>query len=171
MFVFSKPWTSYCQISKRKRINVQKMKASVHMKPFVRWHCCCRLHLWLLVLQKLEKTKGNKFQTFSVSGLFFLKRHPTKYMHIEKKNLTEKTSVCSKSEVKLACNLLRGRFLASRLYVTTKKNGRRRRLQVWYQLLLIRILFGHVFKDCIVTAKQTAYLKAFRLLWTFSPKF
>ena len=57
---------------------------------------------------KSWKTQGNKFQTFSVSGLFCIKRHPTKYMY--KKNLTEKTSLCSKSDVKLACNLPRGRF-------------------------------------------------------------
>ena len=37
--------------------------------------------LWLLELQKLGK---HKLQTSSVSGLFLIKRHPIKYMHIEK---------------------------------------------------------------------------------------
>ena len=37
---------------------------------------------------KVGKTYGNKRQTFSASGLFFIKRHPTKYMHIEKKEPT-----------------------------------------------------------------------------------
>ena len=45
-----------------KRINAQKIKASVHMKPSVRCHCCCRL--WLLVLQKLEKHEGTNFRLF-----------------------------------------------------------------------------------------------------------
>ena len=34
---------------------------------------------------KSWKNIGNKFQSFSVRGLFCVKRHPTKYMHIEKK--------------------------------------------------------------------------------------
>ena len=49
----------------QKRINAKKkIKASVHMKPSVRYHSCCRLHLWLLVLQKLEKHEGTNFRLF-----------------------------------------------------------------------------------------------------------
>ena len=48
----------------QKRINAQKIKASVHMKPSVRCHCFCRLHLRLLVLQKLEKHEGTNFRLF-----------------------------------------------------------------------------------------------------------
>ena len=42
-------------------------------------------------------------------------------MHIEKKNL-----LCAKSDVKLACDLLRGRFLASQLCVRSLNNGRKK---------------------------------------------
>ena len=80
--------------------------------------------IWLLGLRKLEKHMGTNFRLLTVSGLFFIKRHPTKYMHIAK-NLTEKTSPCSKSDVKLACSLHRGRFLAWRLCMTRQNNGRK----------------------------------------------
>ena len=45
----------------QKRINVQTIKASGHVKPFVWCHCCCRLHLWLL---ELQKHKGISFRLF-----------------------------------------------------------------------------------------------------------
>ena len=80
--------------------------------------------LWLLELQKLGKHKKNKLQT-SVSGLFLIKRHPIKYMHIEK-NLTKKPLLFPSSDVKRAYDLLRGRSLASRICVTSLNNGRKK---------------------------------------------
>ena len=80
--------------------------------------------LWLLELQKLRKHKKNKLQT-SVSSLFLIKRHPIKYMHIEK-NLTKKTLLFPSSDVKRAYDLLRGRSLASRICVTSLNNGRKK---------------------------------------------
>ena len=80
--------------------------------------------LWLLELQKLGKHKKNKLQT-SVSSLFLIKRHPIKYMHIEK-NLTKKTLLFPSSDVKRAYDLLRGRSLASRICVTSLNNGRKK---------------------------------------------
>ena len=51
----------FCFFCIQKRMNVQKIKASVHAKPFVRCHCCRRLHLWLL---ELQKHKGINFRLF-----------------------------------------------------------------------------------------------------------
>ena len=99
-FEFNIKWLNVCDLKTlnfrllsfllfyiKKRINVQKLKTSVHVKPFVRCHCCCRRHCDCLS-PKVGKTYRNKRQTFSASGLFFIKRHPTKYMHIEKKEPT-----------------------------------------------------------------------------------
>ena len=79
-------------------------------------HCDC------LSSKSCENIK-NKLQTSSVSGLYLIKRHPIKYMHIEK-NLTKKTLFPS-SDVKRAYDL-RGRFLASRICVTSLNNGRKK---------------------------------------------
>ena len=59
-------------------------------------------------------------------------------MHIGKK-LT-KILLCSKSDVKLACDLLQGRFWASRLCVTSLNNGRKKKT-----LSLIRFVVNQNF--------------------------
>ena len=127
--MFLKPWTS----------DYHSLVFFLHTKTnkcAKNWKRAC---IWSLLLgaivvavflcdclcSKSWKNMGTNFRLFSVSGLFFIKRHPTKYMHIEK-NLTEKTSLCSKSDVKLACSLHRGRFLASRLCMTSQNNGRKK---------------------------------------------
>ena len=81
-------------------------------------HCDC-------LSSKSWENKKNKLQTSSVSGLFLIKRHPIKYMHIEK-NLTKKTLLFPSSDVKRAYDLLRGRSLASRICVTSLNNGRKK---------------------------------------------
>ena len=60
------------------------MKASVLRKPSVRCRCCCYRHCDCLN-SKSWKIIGELNSDFSVSGLVFIKRHPIKYMHIEKK--------------------------------------------------------------------------------------
>ena len=69
---------------------------------------------------KVGKTLGNKFQTFSESGLFLIKRHPTKYMHIEK-SLTEKHHYAINQMSNLRVIVFAAIFLASRLCVTSLK--------------------------------------------------
>ena len=86
-FEFNIKWLNVCDLKTlnfrllsfllfyiKKRINVQKLKTSVHVKPFVRCHCCCRRHCDCLS-PKVGKTYGNKRQTFSASGLFFIKQN------------------------------------------------------------------------------------------------
>ena len=65
------------------------MKESVLRKPSVRCHCC-RCHHCDCLNSKSWKNKGELNSDFSVSGLVFIKRHPIKYMRIEKKNLVKK---------------------------------------------------------------------------------
>ena len=60
------------------------MKANALGKPFVKCHCCCRRHCDCLNSKSL-KNIGELSSDFSVSGLVFIKRHPIKYMHREKK--------------------------------------------------------------------------------------
>ena len=59
-------WLSHSRIFLRTKADkcAKKIKASVHIKPFVRCHCYCRLYLWLLVLQKLKKHKRTNFRLF-----------------------------------------------------------------------------------------------------------
>ena len=71
-----------------------------------------------------SKSWENIKKTSSVSGLFLIKRHPLKYMHRKKPN--KKTLLFSKSDAKQVCYLLRGRFLVSRLCVTSLNNGRKK---------------------------------------------
>ena len=69
---------------------------------------------------KVGTTYGNKFQTFSESGLFLIKRQPTKYMHIEK-NLTEKHHYAINQMSNLRVIFFAAIFWASRLCVTNLK--------------------------------------------------
>ena len=61
----------------------KKMKASVLGKSSVRCHCCCR-HCDCLN-SKCWKNIVELSSDFSVSGLIFIKGHPIKYVHIERK--------------------------------------------------------------------------------------